>query len=176
MEFTFSTVLSSSRWHVLTTRLFGPTTSRAQSRTCSSLGRALTNGVAPAERSGLNDAGQVVFGLTTKFTDNTSRYGIAIWSPTLKLLCASSRKSQGGKNFDVDLPLTGKLGVECRSGGAQGNFTLVLRFTNKLKSVGIASVTTGDGLRFRHANDQREHDDGEPDRRRQCSEDHRHFE
>jgi hypothetical protein len=108
-------------------------------------GTNATNGVAPAERSGLNDAGQVVFGLTTKFTDNTSRYGIAIWSPTLKLLCASSRKSQGGKNFDVDLPLTNKLGVECRSGGAQENFTLVLRFTNKLTSVGSASVTTGVG-------------------------------
>jgi len=103
------------------------------------------NGVAPAERSGLNDAGQVVFGLTTRFTDNTSRYGIAIWSPTLKLLCAHSTKTQGGKNFDVDLPLTSKLGVECRSGGAQGNYTLVLRFTNKLLSVGSASVTTGVG-------------------------------
>ena len=101
---------------------------------------------APLEqRSGLNNAGQVVFGLTTTLADNTVRYGIAIWSPTLKLLCASSRKSQGGKNFDVDLPLTGKLGVECRSGGAQGNFTLVLRFTNKLTSVGSAIVTTGVG-------------------------------
>ena len=104
-----------------------------------------TNGVAPAERSGLNDAGQVVFGLTTRFTDNTSRHGIAIWSPTLKLLCAHSTKTQGGKNFDVDLPLTSKLGVECRSGGAQGNYTLVLRFTNKLLSFGSASVTTGVG-------------------------------
>jgi len=98
----------------------------------------------------LNDAGQVVFGLTTTLSDNTQRYGIAIWSPTLKLLCASSRKSQGGKNFDVDLPLTGKLGVECRSasfasGGTQDDFTLLLRFTNKLSSVGSASVTTGTG-------------------------------
>jgi hypothetical protein len=91
--------------------------------------------------------------MTTTFSDNTSRHGIAIWSPTLKLLCAFSRKSQGGKNFDVDLPLTSKLdlpltsklGVECRSGGAQGNYTLVLRFTNKLLSVGSASVTTGVG-------------------------------
>jgi hypothetical protein len=98
-------------------------------------------GVAPAERSGLNDAGQVAFRFI--LTDGTQ--GIAIWSPTLKLLCASSRKSQGGKNFDVDLPLTGKFGVECRSGGAQGNFTLVLRFTNKVNSVGSASVTTGVG-------------------------------
>jgi hypothetical protein len=110
-------------------------------------GTVANNGFAPPleRRSGLNDAGQVVFGLTTTLSDNTQRYGIAIWSPTLKLLCASSRKSQGGKNFDVDLPLTGKLGVECRSGGAQGNFTLVLRFTNKLNSVGSASVTTGVG-------------------------------
>jgi hypothetical protein len=101
---------------------------------------------APLERrSGLNDAGQVVFGLTTTFLDNTQRYGIAIWSPTLKLLCAHSRKSQGGKNFDVDLPLTGNLGVECRSGGAQGNFTLVLRFTNKVNSVGSASVSSSLG-------------------------------
>jgi hypothetical protein len=103
---------------------------------------ANNSGAAPLEqRSGLNDAGQVVFGLTTTFPDNTQRHGIAIWSPTLKLLCASSRKSQGGKNFDVDLPLTGKLGVECRSGGAQGNFTLVLRFTDKLNSAGNVSVT-----------------------------------
>jgi len=110
-------------------------------------GTVANNSSAPPleRRSGLNDAGQVVFGLTTTFADNTVRHGIAIWSPTLKLLCAHSRKSQGGKNFDVDLPLTGVLGVECRSGGAQGNFSLVLRFTNKLNSVGIASVTTGMG-------------------------------
>ena len=104
-------------------------------------------------RSGLNDAGQVAFGLTTTLSDNTARYGIAIWSPTLKLLCAHSRKSQGGKNFDVDLPLTGKLGVECRSAsfavntstGAQDKFTLVLRFTNKLTSIGGATVSKGIG-------------------------------
>ena len=107
---------------------------------------------APLERrSGLNDAGQVVFGLTTTFPDNTQRRGIAIWSPTLRLLCASSRKIHSfNKTFDVVLPLTGTLGVECRSnsfasGGAQDNFTLRLRFTNKLRSVGSASVTTGVG-------------------------------
>jgi hypothetical protein len=110
-------------------------------------GTVANNSLAPPleRRSGLNDAGQVVFGLTTTLSDNTQRYGIAIWSPTLKLLCASSRKSQGGKNFDVDLPLTGTLGVECRSGGAGGNFTLVLTFTDKLNSAGNVSVTTGVG-------------------------------
>ena len=102
---------------------------------------------APLEqRSGLNDAGQVVFGLTTTFSDNTQRRGIVIWSPTLKLLCASSRKIHDtNKTFDFALPLTGNLGVECRSGGAGGNFTLVLRFTDKLNSTGNVSVTTGLG-------------------------------
>ena len=49
------------------------------------------------------------------------------------------------KTFDFELPLTGKLGVECRSGGAQGNYTLVLRFTNKLNTPGNVSVTSGLG-------------------------------
>jgi len=111
-------------------------------------GTVANNSVAaPLERrSGLNDAGQVVFGLTTTFSDNTQRRGIVIWSPTLKLLCASSRKIHDtNKTFDFALPLTGNLGVECRSGGAGGNFTLVLRFTDKLNSTGNVSVTTGLG-------------------------------
>ena len=49
------------------------------------------------------------------------------------------------KTFDFELPLTGKLGVDCRSGGAQGNYTLVLRFTNKLNTPGNVSVTSGLG-------------------------------
>jgi len=49
------------------------------------------------------------------------------------------------KTFDFELPLTGKLGVECRSGGAEGNYTLVLRFTNKLNTPGNVSVTSGLG-------------------------------
>lgn len=107
------------------------------------------NGVAPAERSGLNDAGQVAFGFALG-QNGAQGHGIAIWSPTLKLLCAYSRKTQGTKTFDFELPLIGTLGVECRSssfasGGTQDNFTLLLRFTNKLSSVGSASVTTGVG-------------------------------
>jgi hypothetical protein len=44
--------------------------------------------------------------------------------------------------FDINLPLSGTRGVECRSGGASGNYTLVFTFTNNLTSVGSASVTT----------------------------------
>jgi PKD repeat protein len=47
--------------------------------------------------------------------------------------------------FDVNLPLTGTRGVECRSGGASGNYTLVFTFANNLTSVDSATVTSGAG-------------------------------
>jgi hypothetical protein len=105
---------------------------------------ANNSGAAPLERrSGLNDAGQVVFGLTTTLADNTVRYGIAIWSPTLQLLCAVSRKTHGMTGtFDIDLPLAGEPGIECRSGAA--GHTLVFTFTNTIVS-GSAAVTSGVG-------------------------------
>jgi Astacin (Peptidase family M12A)/Divergent InlB B-repeat domain len=51
----------------------------------------------------------------------------------------------GAGTFDVNLPLTGTRGVECRSGGANGNYTMVFQFANSLTSVGGASVTSGTG-------------------------------
>ena len=108
-------------------------------------GTVANNGFAPPleRRSGLNDAGQVVFGLTTTLADNTVRYGIAIWSPTLQLLCAVSRKTHGMTGtFDIDLPLAGEPGIECRSGAA--GHTLVFTFTNTIVS-GSAAVTSGVG-------------------------------
>jgi PKD repeat protein len=47
--------------------------------------------------------------------------------------------------FDLNLPLTGARGVECRSGGANGNYTIVFTFANNLTSVDSATVTTGAG-------------------------------
>jgi hypothetical protein len=45
--------------------------------------------------------------------------------------------------FDLDLPITGAPGVECRSGGPNGNYEIVFTFTNTLASVGGVSVTNG---------------------------------
>ena len=57
-----------------------------------------------------------------------------------------SRKVHGAAGtFDIDLPLTGNAGIECRSGGANGVYQLVFSFTNNLTSVGGASVTSGTG-------------------------------
>ncbi len=56
---------------------------------------------------------------------------------------AVSRLTHGGAgNFDIDMPLTGTTGVECRNGG--GNYTLVVTFSNTMVS-GNASVTAGAG-------------------------------
>jgi hypothetical protein len=57
-----------------------------------------------------------------------------------------SRKMHGDAGtFDVDLPFTGNSGIECRSGGANGDYTLVFTFANPLANVGGASLTDGVG-------------------------------
>jgi PKD repeat protein len=61
-----------------------------------------------------------------------------------QLQSVASRITHGSAgDFDVDLPLTGATGIECRSGGANGNYTLVFTFANPLVSVGQATVTSG---------------------------------
>ncbi len=65
------------------------------------------------------------------------------WTPDpLQLASAVSRKTHGAESFDINLPLTGQPGVECRSSG--GNHKLVFIFTNLVEN-GSASVTTGTG-------------------------------
>jgi len=63
----------------------------------------------------------------------------------VQLTDAVSRKTHGGAGtFDVELPLTGSVGIECRSGDAGGNHTFVFTFTNNVVS-GNATVTSGIG-------------------------------
>jgi hypothetical protein len=55
-----------------------------------------------------------------------------------------SRKVHGSAGtFDVDL--TSGNGIECRSGGANGDYTIVFTFTNPLTTVDGVSVTSGAG-------------------------------
>ncbi len=64
-------------------------------------------------------------------------------SPALQVASAVSRKNHGSAgDFEIDLPLNGEPGVECRSSG--GAHTLVVTFTNNVVS-GNASVTAGTG-------------------------------
>jgi hypothetical protein len=63
----------------------------------------------------------------------------------LQLVSVVSRKTHGNAGtFDVNLPLNGS-GVECRSGGSNGNFTLVFTFANVLQNVADATVSSGAG-------------------------------
>jgi hypothetical protein len=63
-----------------------------------------------------------------------------------------SRKiHRGAGTFDINLPLTGTSGIECRSGGASNNYQLVftfpstVTFTNAAVSAGSGSVGSSSG-------------------------------
>jgi Tol biopolymer transport system component len=69
------------------------------------------------------------------------------WPPTsVELISVASRKVHGSAGtLDVDLPLIGNPGIECRSGGANGDYTLVFTFLNPLTSIGAANLTSTAG-------------------------------
>jgi hypothetical protein len=57
-----------------------------------------------------------------------------------------SRKTHGDAgDFDADLPFTGTPGIECRTGGANGDHTVVFNLVNTLTNVGSADITSGTG-------------------------------
>ena len=69
-------------------------------------------------------------------------------TPTLVV----SRKTHGGAGtFDINLPLTGNPGIECRSGGASNNYQVVftfpsaVTFTNAAVTAGAGSVSSSSG-------------------------------
>jgi len=58
---------------------------------------------------------------------------------------AFSRKTHGAAGtFDVPLPLTGNVGVECRSGGPTNDYQMIINFATSV-TVENASVTSGTG-------------------------------
>jgi hypothetical protein len=64
----------------------------------------------------------------------------------VQLNAVVSRKIHGSAGtFDVALPLTGSLGVECRSGGTNSDYTMIFTFANPLTSVDGAGVSSGTG-------------------------------
>jgi hypothetical protein len=73
-------------------------------------------------------------------------FTIRTLAPALALASAVSRKQHGvdGAIFDIPLPLSGTPGVECRTGGANGEHTIVFTFSNPIVS-GSATVTSGTG-------------------------------
>lgn len=65
--------------------------------------------------------------------------------PPVQVAAVVSRKTHGAAGpFDINLPLTGAAGVECRSGGADNAHQVVIRFVGPITFVS-ASVTSGTG-------------------------------
>jgi dockerin type I repeat protein len=68
-----------------------------------------------------------------------------IESTVMQATHLASRKTHGNAGtFDVDLPLSGKPGIECRSGGATNDYMLVLTFASNV-SMQNATVISGTG-------------------------------
>ncbi|HEX8077418.1 MAG TPA: dockerin type I repeat-containing protein [Chthoniobacterales bacterium] len=66
--------------------------------------------------------------------------------PCGELISIASRKQHGYAGFfDIDLPVAGTTGIECRSGDTNGAETMVFRFANRLTSVSRVAVKSGPG-------------------------------
>ena len=64
----------------------------------------------------------------------------------VELVSVASRKDHGPAGpFDLDLPIAGSTGIECRHGGVNGDHTIVFSFASNLASIGGASITSGAG-------------------------------
>jgi hypothetical protein len=94
--------------------------------------------------------GNVAYSATFNFNPNTNQHEedvyyvrVAPGAPVAQ--SAFSRKTHGGAGtFDVPLPLTGNVGVECRSGGTTNDYQMIINFATSV-TVGGASVTSGTG-------------------------------
>ena len=55
----------------------------------------------------------------------------------VQVMAAVSRKTHGGAGtFDINLPLTGTPGIECRSGGASNDYAIVVTFSGNVSVTG----------------------------------------
>jgi hypothetical protein len=87
----------------------------------------------------------VIFG---GLQDSPGRFVSDTWTleVPIQLVSVVSRKVHGSAGtFDINLPVVGPHGLECRSGGANGDYTIIFTFANPVASVSGASVTSGTG-------------------------------
>jgi hypothetical protein len=79
------------------------------------------------------------------FIADTANSRIRVVNFGVPLVSVVSRKIHGSVGaFDLDLPLDGN-GIECRSGGTTGDYTVVFTFENELTNVDRATVSSGTG-------------------------------
>jgi len=94
--------------------------------------------------------GNVAYSATFNFNPNTGQHEEDVYyvrvSPVAPVAqSAFSRKTHGAAGtFDVPLPLTGNVGVECRSGGATNDYQMIVNFATSVTVESVA-VTSGTG-------------------------------
>jgi Dockerin type I domain len=97
-----------------------------------------------------NTGSNVAYSATFNLNPNTNQHEEDIYyvrvAPSAPVAqSAFSRKTHGGAGtFDVPLPLTGNVGIECRSGGGTTDYQMIINFATSV-TVGGASVTSGTG-------------------------------
>jgi hypothetical protein len=76
--------------------------------------------------------------------DSTRSFDYQLGTASSKVLfSAASRKVHGAAGtFDINLPLTGPRGIECRSGGPSSNYTVVFTFSAPVTACGTANTGT----------------------------------
>jgi hypothetical protein len=97
-----------------------------------------------------NTGGDVAYAATYNFNPSRGQheqdvYYVRVGPGAPMAQSAFSRKTHGAAGtFDVPLPLTGNVGVECRSGGATNDYQMIINFASSV-TVESASVTSGTG-------------------------------
>src|SRR5438876_700180 len=90
-----------------------------------------------------NTGGNVAYAAT--FNNEEDVYYVRVSPGAPMAQSAFSRKTHGGAGtFDVPLPLSGDVGVECRTGGATNDYQMIINFETNV-TVERASVTSGTG-------------------------------
>jgi PKD repeat protein len=80
-----------------------------------------------------------------KQSSNTATFIVEV-EPVLALTSIGSREIHGSAGpFDVDLPLSGTAGIECRSPGPGNTFNLIYTFNKAVNAAGAATLTQGSG-------------------------------
>jgi hypothetical protein len=83
-------------------------------------------------------------GTVSGFINNNAGPGDCATIPAVQLVSAASVKTHGTVgSFGVGLPLTGSPGIECRSGGANGNYSVVFTFSSNIANCGTAATPGG---------------------------------
>ena len=80
-------------------------------------------------------------------TGDTSEFSACFAvTPAVQAASVVSRKTHGGAGaFDINLPLAGSAGIECRSGGANSDHQIVFTFPTAV-TLGGATVTPQKGM------------------------------